>query len=136
MCQASVPANNTGTEHRYPLSRLGNEQKECEKNEKVDFQMAELSIIGLVLGSVGFIATLRNGIQTVLHDADAFKAQPEVLEPLAAKLSLLSIKIETWQSFWHIHNGSPGELFSSYWGERGSRDIRRLLSHVHGQFKK
>ena len=28
-----VPANTT--ENRYPLSRLGNERKECKKNEKV-----------------------------------------------------------------------------------------------------
>ena len=102
-----------------------------------DFRMAEpLSIIGLALGTVGFIAVVRNGIQTVLRDADAFKSQSGVLVPLTNKLTLLSIYIETWQSFWHIHNGSPEELFSSYWGEYGSNEIRKLLSHVHRHFEK
>ena len=32
MCQAFVPAN---VDHRYPLSRLWNESKECRLNEKV-----------------------------------------------------------------------------------------------------
>ena len=106
------------------------------KERLLYIRMAELSIIGLALGSVSFIVTLRNGIERVMHDADAFKSQPDVLIPFAAKLKLLSIYMETWQSFWHIRDGSPEELFSSYWGECGSKEIRGLLSHVHRQFKK
>lgn len=44
--------------------------------------MAELPIVGFVLGSLGFGLTLRNGIERVLEHVDAYKAQTEVVVPL------------------------------------------------------
>ncbi|KAI4125119.1 MAG: hypothetical protein LQ338_004447 [Usnochroma carphineum] len=98
--------------------------------------MAELSIVGFVLGSLSFVVTVRNGIERVLQDADAYKAQIEILVPLSSKLEILSIHLNIWQSFWWINDGTPEELFSSYWGDTGSAEIRRLLAHVHKSFEK
>ncbi|KAL8724606.1 MAG: hypothetical protein Q9166_007853 [cf. Caloplaca sp. 2 TL-2023] len=98
--------------------------------------MAELSIVGFVLGSLSFCVTLRNGIERVLQDVDAYKAQIEILVPLSSKIAVLSIHLESWRSFWHIHDGTPSELFSSYWGPNGSEEIRRLLSLAYIQFEK
>jgi hypothetical protein len=65
-----------------------------------------------------------------------FKLQNEILVPLSGRLDLLSIHLNIWQTFWHIHGGTPSDLFSSYWGECGSGEIGKLLSHVYGQFDK
>lgn len=98
--------------------------------------MAELSIVGFVLGSLSFGVTLRNGIERVLQDVDAYKAQMEILVPLSSRLALVSIHLESWRVFWHIYDGTPSELFSSYWGPNGSEEIRRLLSLAFNQFEK
>lgn len=98
--------------------------------------MAELSIVGFALGSLSFILTLRNGIERVLQDADAYRAQPEILVPLSGKLALLSIHLESWQSFWNIYDGTPNDLFRSYWGNSGSGEVKKLLAHVYQQFGK
>ncbi|KAI4236431.1 MAG: hypothetical protein L6R40_006141 [Gallowayella cf. fulva] len=97
--------------------------------------MAELSIVGFVLGSLSFGVTLRNGIERVLQDVDAYKAQIEVLVPLSSRLAVQSIHLESWRLFWRIDDGTPLELFSSYWGASGSEQIRRLLSLAYNQFE-
>ncbi len=98
--------------------------------------MAEVSIVGFVFGSLGFIVTIRNAVERLILDADAFRIQTEILIPLSGRLDLLSIHLKGWQSFWHIYDGTPIEIFGSYWGDRGSKEIRKLLSYVHSQFEK
>ena len=98
--------------------------------------MAVLSIIGFLVGSLSFMVTVRNAIEQLLLDADASKVQTEILIPLSGRLDLLSIHLKIWQTFWHVHDGTPSDLFSSYWGERGSEEIRKLLSHVYSHFAK
>lgn len=92
-----------------------------------------LSIFGFVIGSLGFIVTVRNAIERLLSDIDAFKIQDEILEPLKGRLNLLTIHLKTWQTFWNISVRTPSDLGRAYWGEYGSNQIGKLLSHVHTQ---
>ena len=98
--------------------------------------MAELSIAGLVLGSLSFIVTVRHTVERLLQDVDTLKTQTEIMVPLSFRLNLLYIKLTIWQTFWHIHTGTPSDLFGSYWGTHGSKEIKLLLSHVHKQLEK
>ncbi|KAI4267851.1 MAG: hypothetical protein L6R38_008068 [Xanthoria sp. 2 TBL-2021] len=98
--------------------------------------MAELSIVGLVLGSLSFGVTLRNGIDRVLQDVDAYKTQNEILVPLSSRLAVLSIDLESWRSVWNIYEGTPAELFRAYWGPSGSEEIRMLLALAYSKFEK
>ena len=94
--------------------------------------MAE-GIFGLVFGSLGFILTVRNGIERVVQDKDAFKQHTDGLIYLSARLDLLSMRLELWQKYWYIDDGSPNHLFASYWGEEGSHNVRNLLANIQHQ---
>ena len=98
--------------------------------------MAEFSIVGFVLGSLSFGVTLRNGIDRVLQDIDAYKTQVEILVPLRSRLALVSFNLDSWRAFWHVYDGTTPELFSSDWGLNGSEEIRGLLSLAFKQFEK
>ncbi|KAL8836468.1 MAG: hypothetical protein Q9170_002901 [Blastenia crenularia] len=98
--------------------------------------MAELSIVGFFLGSLSFVVTVRNSVDRVLQDTDAYKTQPEGFERFSSKLMVLAIHLRSWRDFWNIYDKTPTEIFKSYWGDTGSEQIRRLLSHIHRQFEK
>lgn len=98
--------------------------------------MAELAIVSFVGGSLSLIVTMRNAIERLLGDIDVFKTQNGILIPLSGKLNLLSIHLKIWQTFWNIYDGTPATLLSSYWGELGSGEIRKILSYVQIQLVK
>ena len=98
--------------------------------------MAELSIVGFMTGSLGFIITLRTAIERLVHDADSYRNEANSLIPVSGDLDTLSIQLKIWQNFWHIHDGTPNSVFPAYWGEFGSKQIKKLLSHVHQELAK
>jgi len=56
--------------------------------------MAELAIVGLVLGSLNSIVSVRNAIERILYDVDAYRTQADFLIPFFGKLDSLLIQLE------------------------------------------
>ena len=72
-----------------------------------------ISIIGFAMACLGFMVTVRTGIERLYNDVDSFQNLPETLVPLSGRLYLLSINLRTWQSFWHVHDGTPTKVYQS-----------------------
>jgi hypothetical protein len=89
-----------------------------------------LPILGFVFGSIGFLATVRNGVTLILNDRDSFKRFGKNLVPLLSEVTSLSRRIERWRKFWKIHDGAPSGLLSVYWGVRGAPRIHALLTRT------
>jgi len=50
--------------------------------------------VGFVFGSVGFLATVRNGVTLILNDRDSFKRFGKDLVPLLSEVTSLLRRIE------------------------------------------
>ena len=59
-----------------------------------------LSIVGFVIGAVGFLATVRNGVSTMLNDVDQFKQYGQSLVQLLCEIELHTGRLEIWKGFW------------------------------------
>src|SRR2546423_1847675 len=87
-----------------------------------------LPIVSFTFGSVGFLATVRNGITLILNDRDSFKRFGKDLVPHLSEVTSLSRRIERWRKLWKIHDGAPSGLPRVYWGVRGGQRMLALLT--------
>jgi hypothetical protein len=104
--------------------------------------MEPVSIVGFSFGALGFLLTVRNGVEKILVDKDKFKNFSKILVPLICELASLTSFIDHWKTYWHIQDGTPDSLFLAYWGVDGAEKIKNLLTHIqstsnelHDQFE-
>ena len=90
-----------------------------------------LPIVGFVFGAIGFLATVRNGIERILNDVDRFKRHGQDLVPLLCETELLSGQLEIWKRFWRIYEGAPARLLDEYWGSLGAARLEALLASAN-----
>lgn len=89
-----------------------------------------LPLVGLSIGVVGFVSTLRNGAQLILNDHDSFKAFGQELVPLVCEIALLTNRLDIWRRQWKISDGAPASLPKRYWGLHGGERVLELLALV------
>ncbi|MCJ1317331.1 hypothetical protein MMC15_002654 [Xylographa vitiligo] len=89
-----------------------------------------LPIVGFVLGAVGFLATVRNGVSTILNDVDQFRQHGKNLVPLLCEIELYNGQLEIWKGFWKLHEGVPAALLVEYWGTFGATRLEALLASI------
>lgn len=91
--------------------------------------MAE-AITGLTIGALGAILTIRNGIERFINDLDHYKNFSDRLIPILSQLATITINVETWKCFWHIHENTSFSLYIAYWGHNGAKLIVEQLSDI------
>ncbi|MCJ1436915.1 hypothetical protein MMC27_006298 [Xylographa pallens] len=89
-----------------------------------------LPIVGFVIGAVGFLATVRNGVSTILNDVDQFNRYGQNLVPLLCEIELYNGQLEIWRGFWKLHEGVPAALLVEYWGSFGATRLEALLASI------
>jgi hypothetical protein len=89
-----------------------------------------LPAVGFAFGSIAFLATVRNGISTILNDRDNFKQFGRELVPLICELAAISSRVNNWRRFWRFYNGVPESLPKVYWGVQGGRRMLELLTSI------
>lgn len=90
--------------------------------------MAE-SIVGIVIGSIGFLLTTRNLASRLLEDVHTVHRHADLLVQIAVRLRLSTHELEAWQDFWNLHDGCPLTLSRVYWG-REDVEIQQVLGQI------
>ena len=93
-----------------------------------------LPLIGFAFGAVGFLSTVRNGIDLILSDVDRYKRFGRDMIPLLCEIESILGRITIWRRFWKIHRRRqvPKTLFVKYWGAYGASRIESLLRSTEG----
>jgi hypothetical protein len=87
-----------------------------------------LPLVGFAFGCIGFLATVRNGVSTLLNDRDNFKQFGHELVPLICEVAALSSKVNNWRRLWRLYDGVPKDLARVYWGVQGGQLMLALLA--------
>jgi hypothetical protein len=88
-----------------------------------------LPAIAFTITTIGFLATVRNGIDLILKDKD--HVQGFVVTDLihvSIELTLLSNRLEKWKDLWSIYDEVPRSHLYTYWGNSGASQIIEVLS--------
>jgi hypothetical protein len=89
-----------------------------------------LPVVGFALGCMAFLATVRNGIATILNDRDNFKQSGRDLVPLICEVAAISSRVNNWRRFWRFYDGVPKSLPTVYLGVQGGRRMLTLLASI------
>lgn len=87
-----------------------------------------LPAIGFGIAAIGFLATVRSGIDLILRDknhVDSSFVTDLVL--VGTEITLLEDRLELWKTVWLMFEGTPPSQVIVFWGDSGAADIRRLL---------
>jgi len=91
--------------------------------------------LDLFSAAIGFLATVRNGIELILNDIDRFRQHGRNLVPLLCEIELLAGQLSIRKRFWKIYEGVPAGLLSEYWGVFGAARLEALLASANAASK-
>ena len=83
-----------------------------------------------MLGAVGFLTAVRNGVSTILNDVYQFRQHRQKLVPLLCEIELYNGQLEIWRGFWKTYEGGPAALLVEYWGAFGATRLEALLASI------